>query len=233
MWYFRALNRRCTYWLARQLPPGPAKVLDAGCGTGGLINTFKTFNPAWDCVGLDYMPVACELARERTGAMIVEGSILCLPFPDASFDAVVALDVICQVNDAAQAMREIVRVTRPGGVVLINVPALMWLWSYHDDACHTKHRYTRPELVALGQAAGLRVDFASYANMLTLPLILGWRKFFRRSQETSDVRNYSFVLDRLAATLAWLEYAWQCAGLSSALGSSVFFTGSRSARPRL
>ncbi|MBA3849831.1 MAG: class I SAM-dependent methyltransferase, partial [Opitutus sp.] len=178
MWYFRALNRRIVHFLAR---PGagsatPRRILDAGCGTGGLIRDLRRAFPAAQVVGLDFSERACELARQRTGAEVVRGSITELPFADASFDAVVSADVVCQVEDGARTLGEFARVVRPDGVVLVNVPALRWLWSYHDDTCHTKHRYTRRELCALCAAAGLRVEFASYANLLPLPLIAARRK---------------------------------------------------------
>lgn len=221
MWYFRALNRRCADWLTRMLPPGPAKVLDAGCGTGGLIKALKAVNPAWDFVGLDFMPLACELARERTGVTIIEGSVLALPFPDATFDAVVSADVVCQVKDAEQAMREIARVTRPGGVVLVNMPALMWLWSYHDVTCQTQRRYTRGELVALFAKAGLTVRFASYANFLLLPGFVVWRKWVPQKNPISDMRTYPAPVEWLARVLTGIEFAWQRLGWASPLGSSV------------
>lgn len=230
MWYFRALNRRHAHWLARLLPVGPARVLDAGCGTGGLIKALHAANPAWRATGLDFMPLACALARERTGAEIVQGSIMELPFADGSFDAVVSADVVCQVEDGALALREFARVVRPGGVVLVNVPAFRWLWSYHDDTCETKHRYTRPELAGLFRAAALTVDFASYANLLPLPLIAARRKLFRPAHPTSDVQLYPALIEGGFAALAGLEFAWQRAGLPSPVGSSVFVAGRKPAR---
>jgi SAM-dependent methyltransferase len=225
MWYFHALNRRHVHWLKRLLPPGPARVLDAGCGTGGLIKALHSANPAWRATGLDFMPLACTLARERTAVEIVQGSITELPFADGSFDAVVSADVVCQVEDGARALQEFARVVRPGGVVLVNVPAFRWLWSYHDDTCETKHRYTRPELAGLFRAAGLTVDFASYANLLPLPLIAARRKLFRPARPTSDVQPIEAVFAGLAAA----EFAWQRAGVASGLGSSVFLAGRRPA----
>ncbi|WP_164976061.1 class I SAM-dependent methyltransferase [Oleiharenicola lentus] len=222
MWYFRALNRRMAHWLGRLQPEREARVLDAGCGTGGLIKSLRAANPGWRITGLDFMPLACELARERTGAEIVQGSITSLPFADATFDAVVSADVVCQVEDHAQALREFARVVRPGGAVLVNVPAYRWLWSYHDDACQTKHRYTRPELVALFQAAGLAVRFASYANLLPLPLIAARRKLFPPAQPTSDVQVYAAPVEAVFSTMAAGEHAWTKRGWPLPAGSSVF-----------
>ena len=70
------------------------------------------------------------------------------------FDGVVTADVICQVENPAVAVAELFRVLRPGGVVVINLPAYMWMWSYHDDAVQSKHRYTRAELRSLLVDAG-------------------------------------------------------------------------------
>ncbi len=230
MWYFRALNRRMAHRLARELPPGPAQVLDAGCGTGGLIKDLCAANPEWRLTGLDFSTRACELARLRTGAEIVAGSIMDLPFADESFAAVVSADVVCQVEDGAKALEEFTRVVRPGGVVLVNVPAFKWLWSYHDDTCETKHRYTKPELTQLARAAGLEVVFSSYANGLSLPLIAVRRKLFRPADPTSDVRLYPAPVEAIFAGMARLEFAWMNLGWRLPLGSSVFLVARKPVR---
>ncbi|HLP01785.1 MAG TPA: class I SAM-dependent methyltransferase [Opitutaceae bacterium] len=227
MWYFHALNRRLAHWLHRALPEGPAHVLDAGCGTGGLIAFLRSTNAAWRLTGLDFMPLACTLAQERTGGTIVQGSITALPFGDATFDAVVSADVLCQVEDRALALREFARCVRPGGAVLVNVPAYRWLWSYHDTTCETKHRFTRPELVRLFRAAGLRPTYATYANCLPLPLFWARRKLFRPAHPTSDVQLYPAPIEVGFAALARAEFAWQRRGLASPWGSSVFVVGLR------
>lgn len=231
MWYFRALNRRIVRWLHAGLGGGPARVLDAGCGTGGLIKDLRAGDAEWTVTGLDFSPRACELARMRTGVEVVEGSITDLPFADGSFDAVVSADVVCQVEDGARALREFARVVRPGGVVLVNVPAFRWLWSYHDDTCETKHRYTRPELVALARAAGLEVTFSTYTNGLSLPLVIARRKLFRPASPTSDVRLYPAPIEATFTGMARLEYGWMRLGWRVPLGSSVFVAARKPGSP--
>ena len=100
MWYFRSLHAHVARELAR-MRSGGGDVLDAGCGTGGLILRLREANPAWRFAGIDFMPLACELARRRCGEAtdIREASITALPFADASFDAVVSADVVCQVGN--------------------------------------------------------------------------------------------------------------------------------------
>ncbi len=231
MWYFRALNRRVAHFLARGgvAASGDARLLDAGCGTGGLLRDLRAAFPRARLTGLDFSPRACALARARTDAEVVEGSVTALPFAAASFDAVVSADVVCQVEDGAAALREFARVVRPGGLVLVNVPAYRWLWSYHDDTCETRHRYTRPELAALVAGAGLAVEFASYANLPALPLIWARRKLAPPAAATSDVRLYPAPVEAMFAAMAALEFAWMRAGVASPAGSSVFVVGRRGA----
>ena len=225
MWYFRALHRRRAHWLARLLPAGPARVLDAGCGTGGFIKVLRATNAAWQVNGVDLSPVACGLARERTGVEITEGSLTALPFADGAFDAITTGDVLYHIVDAAAALREFARCVRPGGVVVVNEPAYRWLWSYHDAATEAKHRFTRPELVALFQEAGLEVRFASYANLLVLPLVVARRKIFPPAQPTSDVLVHPAPVEAVLAAMAGLEQAWISRGWALPAGSSVFVAG--------
>ena len=95
-----------------------------------------------------------------------------LPFGDATFDLVTSFDVIYHlgVADDVAALREMRRVLRPGGALFVRVPALERLQSHHDVAVHTRQRYTRAELRRKAEPAGLRVERASYANTVLLPL---------------------------------------------------------------
>lgn len=225
MWYFRAVWRRVLRPLRGELAGREARILDAGCGTGGLLNELRRAEVMWEPEGLDYSPVACALARERTGLPVRQGSMTALPHPDGAFDAVVSVDALTHVQDRAAALAEMVRVLRPGGLVILNVPAYRWLWSYHDEAVQTTHRYTRPELRTEMAAAGLTVEHASYANMLALPLVWIRRKLLRPRNPTSDVRVYPWPVERIFAGMAAAEFAWTGTGRSLPAGSSVFTVG--------
>lgn len=225
MWYFRSLHAHVRRAFGAALRPGAA-VLDAGCGTGGLILRLREAEPAATFAGIDFMPVACELARRRCGPAVDVrvASITALPFADASFDALVSADVVCQVPDPEVAAREFFRVLRPGGTVVINVPAYMWMWSYHDDSCQTQHRYTRPEIDALLAGAGFAERRTTHWNALPFPAVWAKRKLFRRSTDTSDVKEYPRWVDAAFGGLMALEHAWLRAGGRWAWGTSVFGT---------
>lgn len=226
MWYFRSLHAHVDRELSGWVPAGGA-VLDAGCGTGGLILRLQARHPGWTLAGIDFMALACTLARQRCGPAVEvrEASITALPFADASFDAVVSADVVCQVMDPEVAAAEFLRVLRPGGRVVVNVPAYRWMWSYHDDSCQTKHRYTRPEVAALLRGAGFADVTTTHWNALPFPAVWAKRKLFRRPEDTSDVRAYPSAVEGVCSALMAAEHAWLDVGGRWAWGTSVLGVG--------
>jgi SAM-dependent methyltransferase len=222
MWYFRALHRRLAFGLEHYVRSRAPRVLDAGCGTGGFLRRLGADHPAWRLTGIDVAPEACARARERTTAEIHQGSIAALPFPDAAFEAITTGDVLYHLDDPDAALREFARCLVPGGIAVVNEPAYRWLWSYHDEAVGSKHRFTRPELKARLRAAGLVVEYSSYANFFALPLIVARRKIFPPKQPTSDVQLFPWPIEQAFAAMAWLEHLAIRCGLPLPAGSSVF-----------
>lgn len=230
MWYFRALHAHVERELATALRDGAAAVLDAGCGTGGLIRRLAPRRPAWRWTGVDLEPLASALASERTGgrAEIREASVTALPFGNGTFDAVVSADVLYHVDDDAAALREFFRVLKPGGVAIVNVPAYRWLWSYHDVAVHSRRRYARGETLAKLRAAGFGDVRATYWNTLPFPLVVARRKFFRAPRGGSDVRLYPAPVEAVFNGAMALERGWLCAVGRLPFGSSVLAVAHKS-----
>ena len=226
MWFFRSLHAHMERELARALPAGrEARVLDAGCGTGGLMLRLRERHPTWTWSGVDLSPLACELARQRTGGDVREASLVALPFGDGEFDAVVSADVVCQMDNPAVALAEFFRVLRPGGMAAINMPAYRWLWSYHDEAVQNQRRYTRREVRALLAEAGFRGVQATHWNALPFPLIVARRKLFRPAGGTSDVRLHSAPVELGFRAAMALEHAWLRVGGHWAWGTSIMAVG--------
>ena len=226
MWYFHALNRRMLLPLA-DLAKQEASILDAGCGTGGLIRAMQKLEPRWRITGLDISPLACTYARERSSASIVEGSVEALPFAANQFDAVVSADVLYHINDTSKALQEFGRVLKPGGSLVVNVPAYNWMWSYHDDLVDTRHRFRRSELASLLQQAGFEITISSYANLLIFPLIIARRKIFVPANPSSDVKPYPPLIEALCGSMAALEYGALRRGITLPAGNSVFIAARR------
>ena len=208
MWYFRALHAHVLRELAVHVPAGPARMLDAGCGTGGLIRRLVPLRPEWKWTGVDVSPLACQLARERGVADVQEASVMALPFRDGEFAAVVSADVLYHLDDDEAALREMTRVLQPGGIVVINLPAHRWLWSYHDVAVAGRRRYTRKDLAGKLARAGLTVQRLTHWNSALLPFIAARRKLLPAPKGGSDVGLSAPWLESGFSAVMAAESAW-------------------------
>jgi len=221
-WWYAGM-RRIARALLTPLLPGRAegrRILDAGCGTGWNLQDLSTFGVTY---GVDLSPLAVITTRRR-GGRVAQGNLLGLPYASSSFDVVTSFDVLYHawIQDDAQAVRELARVLKPGGLMLVKTPALRILWGAHDEAVHSRHRYTRGELERLLAGAGLELVRSTYANSLLFPVLLS-RRFLDRAlnRHGSDVALLPPLLERLFGGLLTVE-----AGLVRAfnlpIGASVF-----------
>jgi ubiquinone/menaquinone biosynthesis C-methylase UbiE len=166
------------------------KILNVGCGTGGTIDMLESFG-AVDNV--DTSEDALTFMRQKGYANLFKVNDVQLPFEDETYDMVGAFDVLEHIEDENGALKEWRRVLKPGGAVVLTVPAYQWLWSGHDVSLHHKRRYTTSRIATAAKAAGLNVDRKSYAIVFSLPLVVGFRllnKVTRRktTSETSYVK---------------------------------------------
>ena len=148
------------------------KVLDVGCGTGA---TLVALDEVADVTGIELDAGAVAFCKERGLEQVVEGSAESLPFADGSFDMVFALDVIEHLDDDEVGLREFSRVLKPGGKLVVTVPAYQFLWSQHDEALHHRRRYTRSQLLRVLKSTGFHIQRASYYNTLLFPLVAAVR----------------------------------------------------------
>jgi SAM-dependent methyltransferase len=159
------------------LPEGArARILDVGCGTGANLEMLARFG---DAEGVDISEDALQFCRARGLTRVRAGAAESLPYPDAQFDLVTALDVVEHLDDDRAGLSEMRRVLRPGGRALLFVPAFMWLWGVQDDVSHHRRRYTLPGLRAAVEGAGLGVERATYANVTFFAPILAGRALMR------------------------------------------------------
>ena len=153
------------------------------------------------------------------------GGLLALPFPPGAFDVVTSFDVIYHdwVSDDRAAVGEMARVLRPGGVLLVRVPALEALRGAHDAEVLTRRRYTRGELALLLESCGLAVVRSTYCNSLLLPLLFARRTLDRLlGREGSDVGFLPAPLEWLFRRVLGVEAAFVRRGFSFPLGASVW-----------
>ncbi|MFV3130373.1 class I SAM-dependent methyltransferase [Niveispirillum sp. KHB5.9] len=219
MWWFFGARSLMT-WALRDAGPPPGPVLDAGCGTGGLLQWLRDAMPDRLCVGLDMAPAALHHARRREGACLVGGSVNNLPFANASLAAIMSADVLCHRNvDPGVALAESARTLMPGGVLILNLPAYEWMKSTHDHRVHNIRRFIRRDIAALLARSGLLLRRATYWNAFLLPLLVLWR--LAGSAKTSDVRPYPPIIDLCLRRLLDLERWIIRYGGDFPLGSSI------------
>ncbi|MEV7968944.1 class I SAM-dependent methyltransferase [Sphaerisporangium sp. NPDC088356] len=185
-WWFR--ERRAI--LARELRRlgGPGRALDIGAAGGG--NTRVLIEHGWDALVADFSETAVQLARTR-GLSAIHADARHLPLPDEHFDLVLAFDVLEHIEEDDRAVRELVRVLRPGGTALITVPCDMALWSAHDVASGHFRRYTRDGLRALMIGECLVLERMWSWNVLLRPIVARRRKHISGSDvmETPPLVN--------------------------------------------
>jgi SAM-dependent methyltransferase len=142
-------------------------VLDIGCGAGNMIHHLARYGRVQG-IEVDARPVAMARAR---GYDVRQGDATRgIPFPDAAFDLVTALDVIEHVEDDEAILREAYRVARPRGILAITTPAFQSLWSYNDEINGHKRRYAPHELRARVERAGFRVRRLTFGFFLVFPI---------------------------------------------------------------
>jgi SAM-dependent methyltransferase len=207
--------------------PESAWILDAGCGTGNNLLHLSRLGRA---VGVDLSDDALRFCRIRA-VPAAKAGLLSLPFSDAAFDCVTSFDVLYHrwVEDDRAAVAEMARVLRPGGVLLLRVPALRALWGAHDEAVHSRHRYTRGEVKALLRTAGLEVVRATYGNTLLFPLLAARRTLDRMTgRHGSDVSFLPAPIEWVFRALLEVE-ARLLRIVSFPIGTSIFAVARRPA----
>jgi SAM-dependent methyltransferase len=216
----------------RWIPPEAASLLDVGCNVGDLLAEASRRYPAMRLCGIDVNPEAVAKARARLPSAdlrVAEGESL--PFADASFDCVTCIEVLEHLPEDKRvaAVREMRRVLRPGGLLLLRVPhagAFAFLDSnnvrfrfpglyrlllgggmrdrgYRDGAKGVvwHHHFTRKELLAVA-GEGWEVERTCYGGLFLFPLMdwLSW-PFYRLA------RHENVVL-RTFHRVAWMDYSW-------------------------
>ena len=177
-WWYRAVRELLLETVSSLHLDKGARLLDAGCGSGRHLQEL-VLKTGVHGFGLDFSPHAAALwngngsLNHQSGcAGRCVGSVDALPFEDKWFDAVVCIDVLqAQQVDPQRAMRELVRVVRPGGAVVVMVPAHQWMLSKHDQAVHCVRRFERRGLRELAAGAGLRVVRSFHAFSAFFPAI--------------------------------------------------------------
>jgi len=168
-WWFVARRRILDRVVAGLDLPSGARILEAGCGTGGNLPMLARHGEVF---AFDVSETARHHAAASGCAQVVLGELpRQIPFPEVGFDLIVLLDVLEHVENDGAVLRALKSRLKPGGRLLITVPALPSLWSYHDEQHHHFRRYRKAELTTRVLEGGYELTTVSYFNTLLFPLV--------------------------------------------------------------
>ncbi len=200
-WWFIGRRRIFIELLRRSFRSGAAntrRALDLGCGMGGMLGPVSEF---CDVYGVDISNEALAWCRDRGYSKVFLGKGNHLPLPDHSLDLVTAFDTIEHIPEEAAALSECYRVLKPGGRIIISVPAYQCLYSHQDRVVHHQRRYTLQGLSKKLRAAGFGIERTSYNNIFLFPIILPAVLLIKLKErlfppEGSGKTNVSFPIPR-------------------------------------
>lgn len=176
-WWFVS-RRELVDALVRRLPLSPeAIIVDVGCGTGATAAQLRKYGMV---IGVDISPLALSWSRQRGLNNLLLAAAERLPIARESADVVVATDILEHLDDDVAVLKEFYRALKPGGYVVVTVPAYSILWSEHDLALMHRRRYVARTLAQRSRSVGFEIVRLTYALFFLFPLALAMRLLKRR-----------------------------------------------------
>ena len=202
-WWYRARRTVLAELIRRKaLPPPGAQLLEIGCGTGHNLAMLSQFGRV-DALEVDSS--ARALAERRLGRAVMDSPLPELRgVPVRHYDLIGAFDVIEHIDDDGAALASIARRLKPGGRLVISVPAHQWMWSAHDTVNHHKRRYSKRALKRLFEQSPLELRAIGYFNSILFPIAVASRLASRLSGSddsnlTLPPRPVNYLLERAFA----------------------------------
>ncbi|HVI90879.1 MAG TPA: class I SAM-dependent methyltransferase [Dongiaceae bacterium] len=169
-WWFVARRQILGHLIGRLHLPRTARILEIGAGTGGNLAMLSRYGSV---DGIEHDPEARRLAAQKSPIPLLEGSLPDrLPVGRGTYDLICMFDVLEHIADDQAALAAIRHVMKPGGRLILTVPAYRWLWSAHDIQLHHFRRYTAASLRDVASRAGFRCTRVSYFNSFLMPLVI-------------------------------------------------------------
>lgn len=180
------------------------RLLDIGCGTGKNLESFAVKLPTF---GTDMSTEALAFCKKRGLTQLKQSNGITLPYADNHFTVATALDVVEHADDK-QLLSEAYRVLKPGGYLIVTVPAFQFLWSKWDEVLHHKRRYTTASLTKVTEQAGFTVLKKSYAySFLVIPVLIirSLKQLLSKNEYQSDFKLSHPAINALMKVVTTIE----------------------------
>ena len=222
-WWFRAHREFVLATVARLSKQ--SRIFEIGCASG-LLQQELVARGYTNIEGIDISAHAIQTAQKRGVTNVREARGESTGAANASVDILIAADILEHIDDEQAALAEWRRILKPGGTLIIMVPAFMTLWSGHDLVNQHKRRYRKRELIRVLQKANFDIEESSYWNFsLFIPTAL-YRILVRSIQKELKPQAQLFALPKpINAMLLFLlrrENALLRLGVRFPFGVSVF-----------
>ena len=226
-WWF--VSRRTLFLSFLQRFSAGSQVLDIGCSSGLMLQALQ--KRGFQATGVDISQEAIQLCHKK-GLKASCMDAVALSFPDQSFDCVLASDVLEHIENDKAALAEWFRILKPGGTLILGVPAFMFLYSEHDVYNQHKRRYTLGQVQACLQDQGFSVMKLTYWNFILFFPIAFVRfcsrfSFFRSTSSSYQLKQSYPVINGVFKAMLWLENRWLKKG-SLPVGVSVIALAKKS-----
>lgn len=174
-------------------PASSSVIMEIGCSSGFLIKDLIKYFPDATVVGADVVKEPLNrLARDLPGIPLIRFDLLKCPLPDQSVDVLVMLNVLEHIEDDASALKNALKLLKPGGSLVIEVPAGPYLYDGYDAELHHFRRYSATELKRKLSGAGFIITRQSHLGFILYPAFVTVKllnKWFRSKKNTTVVRD--------------------------------------------
>ncbi len=205
-WWFTSKRKLIFSFLEKYYPDKSKRMrmLDIGCGTGIILKELSNYGEAY---GVDLSEHALKFCRMRGLKNVRKGSVSNLPFKPDYFDIIGCFDVLYHKNvkDDEKALKEIARICKKGGRLLVTDSAFKSLWSRHDVASYARTRYSAEDIRQKLESAGFEIEKLTYYNFFLFPLVFLIRKLESTGERATDIKKENFLVNTLLKLVMSIE----------------------------
>lgn len=225
-WWFVARRKIIKEKIKGLKLPENAKIIEAGCGTGGNLQMLSKFG---EVTGLEMDETARKFSQEQNIAQIKYAKMPNdIPVQDEEFDLIGLFDVLEHIEEDEETLKALYKKLKPNGKIILTVPAFPFLWSSHDTYHHHKKRYLIKELNNIVENSGFKIEYSSYYNFWLFPVIALVRLLSKYQKEPSKYhlyppnRFFNYLLTKLFASESFLLKK-----IKLPFGSSIILTATK------